>query len=144
MNSIRKCIVSVIAISVIAFAVQSPVFAAPTKEALNEKWEYYATDEDDIQYSYDAGNVERMKNKNVKVWVQATYPEKHPTYAGGRFQWEMDCTNRKMRGVQAYVLKKDGTTKTIAEKSDWSVIPAGSTAETLLEKACQGKGKKKP
>ncbi len=46
-----------------------------------------------------------------------------------------------MRGITAYAVKKDGTKDIIKQPSDWSDIPAESTAETLFDIVCT-KGKK--
>ncbi len=72
------------------------------------------------------------------------YSEKNPKYSEAKFQWEINCTKKKMRGLKANAKKKDGTSAIITESSDWSVIPSESTAETLYEKVCRKKDKKTP
>jgi hypothetical protein len=76
--------------------------------------------------------------------VQAFYSEKNAKYNKGRFQWDIDCAKKRLQGVTAEVLKKDGTSVKISKSSEWSPIPAGSTAESLYEKVCPQKDGKKP
>jgi uncharacterized protein YwgA len=76
--------------------------------------------------------------------VKALYTEKNKKYKEGQFQWEIDCAKKMMRGLAATVKKKDGTSEAITQSSDWSTIPAESTAETLYETMCTtSKDKKK-
>ena len=117
--------------------------SSPAKpEALTEKWVFYETDEDGTSYFYDAGNIQRLKGGLVLVWVQAVYTDKNPKFREGRFLWEVDCSKKRMRGLTAYVTKKDGIKETITQSSDWSPIPADSTAETLHGLVCKKKEKK--
>jgi S-adenosylmethionine hydrolase len=118
------------------FSGQSQASPPAKHDATSEKWEYYASDEENTEYSYNAGTVERHGN-TVKVWVQAKYSEKNLKYSDGRFQWEIDCQKKQMRGLQAYAKKKDGTSAVVTESSDWAIIPSESTAETLYEKVCK-------
>jgi hypothetical protein len=111
-------------------------------DATPEKWQYYASDEEETDYSYNAAAVERMQGSVIRVWVQAKYSEKNPKYSEGRFQWEIDCSAKTMRGIQAYAKKKDGTSAIVTESSDWAIIPSESTAETLYEKVCKRPAKK--
>ncbi len=48
-----------------------------------------------------------------------------------------------MRGITAYATKKDGTKEVIKQQSDWSDIPAESTAETLYGIVCKKEKKDK-
>ena len=114
-----------------------------TQEVQQDAWIYYATDEDDTAYAFNPTNVERLQGNLVKVWVKALYTEKNKKYTEGQFQWEIDCTKKTMRGLAATVKKKDGTSEAITKISDWSSIPAESTAETLFENVCNSKDKKK-
>jgi hypothetical protein len=108
-----------------------------------DKWEFYDNDEDGTSYLYNASTVERLKGGLVLVWVQAIYTDKNPKYRDGRFLWELDCAKKRMRGRSAHVKKKDGTSETISESSDWSPIPPESTAETLHAAVCANKKKSK-
>lgn len=106
------------------------------KEGDEEKWEFYARDEDEANFLYNTTNVQHLKGNIVRVWVKAFYAEKHPKYTMAKFQWEVDCTKKALRGITASAVKKDNTVESISEPSDWSPIPAESTAETLYEKIC--------
>jgi len=112
------------------------------QEGQQDAWIYYATDEDDTAYAFNPTNVERLQDDHVKVWVKALYAEKNKKYKEGQFQWEIDCGKKTMRGLAATIKKKDGTSEAVTKISDWSSIPAGSTAETLSENVCN-KDKKK-
>lgn len=107
-----------------------------------DKWEFYDTDEDGTSYLYNASTVEHQKGGLVLVWVQAVYTDKNPKFREGRFLWEIDCSKKRMRGRTAYVTKKDGVKETITQSSDWSPIPAESTAETLHGLVCKKTEKK--
>ncbi len=87
--------------------------------------------------------MERLQGNLVRVWVKAIYSEKNPKYTEGQFQWEINCAKKTMRGLAATTKKKDGTSTTITQSSDWSSIPAESTAETLFDNVCTKKDKKK-
>jgi len=113
------------------------------QEVQQDAWIYYATDEEDTAYAFNPTNVERLKDDHVKVWVKALYAEKNKKYTEGQFRWEIDCAKKTMRGLAATIKKKDGTSEAITTTSDWSSIPAGSTAETLFDNVCSSKGKTK-
>jgi len=113
-----------------------------SKEVRQDAWVYYATDDDGAEYAFNPTNVERLQGNLVRVWVKALYTEKNKKYSEGQFQWEIDCAKKTIRGLAATVKKRDGTSEAITQASDWSPIPAGSTAETLFEAMC-GKDKKK-
>jgi hypothetical protein len=115
-----------------------------TQEVMQGAWVPYATDEDGAAYAFNPSNVERLQGNLVRVWVKALYTEKNKKYKEGQFQWEIDCAKKMMRGLAATVKKKDGTSEAISQSSDWSTIPAESTAETLYETMCTtSKDKKK-
>jgi hypothetical protein len=134
----------VFCLSIMVLSNQSQASPPPAKpDASFDKWEFYATDEENINYAYNASGIEQLKGNVVRVWVQAIYPPSHLKYIGGRFQWEINCSKKKMRGIQAHMKKKDGTSLDITESSDWSPIPAESTAETLYESVCKKTVKKK-
>jgi hypothetical protein len=138
-----KILTLLFCLSIMFLSYQSEASSTPAKKnTAPEKWEYYASDEEGNGYFYDTDNVEHLKGNHVTVWVQTIYPESHPKYSTARFQWELNCSKKKMRGLQAYAKKKDGTSTTVTESSDWSVIPAESTAETLYEAVCKKPGKK--
>lgn len=123
-----------------------PAAAATTPAKQNvqqDAWLYYATDEDGTDYSFNPTKIERLQGNIVKVWVKAKYSEKNQKYTEGQFQWEINCSEKTMRGLAANVKKKDGTSSKITQSSDWSDIPAESTAENLFEVTCTGKDKKK-
>jgi hypothetical protein len=113
------------------------------QEVQQEAWVYYATDEDDTAYAYNPTNIERLNDNLVRVWVKALYSDKNQKYTEGQFQWEINCSKKTMRGLAATVKKKDGKSEAISKSSDWSKIPAESTAENLLEITCNNKDKKK-
>lgn len=117
--------------------------STPAKREAPETWVYYASDEDGADYAFNPANVERLEGNLVRVSVKTTYPEKNPNYTEGLSQWELNCETKTLRGLTATINKKDGTTAVITQSSDWSPIPAESTAETLFEKICKSKGKKK-
>ncbi len=123
---------------------QSGASSPGKEEVIKERWEHYATDEDDTGYFFNSDTLQHLKGGLVRVWVRAIYSEKNPKYREAKFQWEIDCTKKKMRGLTANAKKKDGTAAIITESSDWSVIPSESTAETLYEKVCGKKNKKTP
>jgi hypothetical protein len=128
----------------IVLAVHPSAASTPAaQEVKQDAWVHYATDEDGTDYAFNPANVERLKGNLVRVWVKALYSEKNQKYTEGQFQWEINCTKRTMRGVAATTKKKDGTSDSITKASDWSAIPAESTAETLFENVCPGKDKKK-
>jgi hypothetical protein len=128
----------------ILFVVHPAAATTPAaQEVQQEAWIYYATDEDETAYAYNPTSVERLESNLVKVWVKALYTEKNKKYSEGQFRWEIDCTKKTMRGLAATVKKKDGTSEAITKISDWSPIPAGSTAETLFDNVCNSKDKKK-
>jgi hypothetical protein len=141
-----KLLTLLFCLSIMLITYQSEASSPPANQAkqdtLPEKWEYYAADEEDTNYFYDAGNIDHLKNNYVRVWVQALYSEKNLKYTFGRFQWELDCSKKKMRGLQANVKKKDGTFTTVTESSDWSAIPSESTGETLYNTVCKKTDKK--
>jgi hypothetical protein len=114
-----------------------------TQEVRQDAWLYYATDEDGTDYSFNPAKVERLEGNLVRVWVNAKYSENNQKYKEGQFQWEINCSKKTMRGLAATTKKKDGTSATITQSSDWSNIPAGSTAENLFEITCNSKDKKK-
>ena len=120
--------------------VSSPVKQEPSKE----KWEYYASDEEDTGYFYSPDTLRRLKGNNVRVWVRAIYTEKNQKYSDAKFQWEIDCAKKRLRGISAKAKKRDGTSAVITGSSDWSPIPAESTAETLYETVCKKRDKKTP
>jgi hypothetical protein len=122
-----------------------PVAASITpakQEVRQDTWTYYATDEDLTAYAYNPSNMELLQDNHVRVWVKALYSEKNQKYTEGQFQWEINCSKKTMRGLAATMKKKDGTSATIRQSSDWSKIPAESTAETLFENMCKSKDKK--
>jgi hypothetical protein len=124
-------------------AVQPSAASMPaTQEVRQDTWVYYATDEEGAAYAYNPTTLERMQGNLVRVWVKALYSEKNPKYSEGQFQWEINCAKKKMRGLSATAKKKDGTSAAITESSDWSSIPAESTAETLFEITCNNKDNK--
>jgi hypothetical protein len=128
----------------IVLAVHPSAASTPAaQDVQQDAWVYYATDEDGTAYAFNPSKVERLKGDLVKVRVKALYSEKNQKYTEGQFQWEINCTKRTMRGVAATTKKKDGTSDSITQASDWSSIPAESTAETLFENVCPGKDKKK-
>ena len=142
MKIAAKLLVVFFCLSISVLAGQSPAATSPEKQnTTQEKWEHYATGEDGVNYFYNAGNIETLKGNIVKVWVQALYPPTSDKYSDVRFQWEVNCTSKKIRGIQAYAKQKDGKTKSITESSDWSAIPAESTAASLYEKVCKKKEK---
>jgi hypothetical protein len=122
-----------------------PQVQMPAKqEASKDTWAYYASDEEGTDYSYDPSTIKRLKNDLVRVWVHALYSEKHPKYSEGKTLWEIDCTKKTLRGLTTNTKKKDGTSTSIEEPSDWSAIPAESTAETLYGAVCNKKDAKRP
>jgi hypothetical protein len=139
---VSKRLLPILCLSIVVLFAQSAVSSAPVKQDVSqEKWEYYASDENAADYYYNTEKIERLKNNHVTALVQAIYSEKNPNLKSGRFLWEIDCSNRRLRGLEAYATKRDGTTVTIKESSNWSAIPAESTAETLQEKVCGKKNK---
>jgi hypothetical protein len=114
-----------------------------SKEVRQDAWVYYATDDDGAEYAFNPTNVEHLQGDLARVWVKALYTEKNRKYSEGQFQWEINCAKKTMRGLAATVKKRDGTSEAITQSSDWSKIPAESTAETLFETMCNSKGKKK-
>lgn len=120
-------------------ATASTPAAQDTQKNMQGTWIYYATDEDGADYALNPAKVERLQGNLVRVWVKAVYPEKNPKYTEGQFQWEIDCAKKTIRGITATTIKKDGTSATISEASDWSSIPDESTAETLYEITCNKK-----
>lgn len=142
MHSARTVSAALFSMFVVLVFCYAAFSSTPAKqEAAQDQWEFYAADEDGNRYAYNAANVERLKNNRVKVWVQSVYAEKNPKYKAGRFQWEIDCSKKRIRGLQAYATKKDGSSITLTESSDWSDIPADSTAQKLQEMTCGKKGK---
>jgi hypothetical protein len=137
-------------LSVVSFSYQSQAStpdkpSSPAKQdASKEKWEYYASDEEGTDYSYNPNTLKHMKGSLVKVWVRAVYSEKNPKYSQAQLQWEIDCAKKSMRGLTAQAKKKDGTRENIKTPSQWSAIPSESTAETLYDTVCKKKEKKKP
>jgi hypothetical protein len=119
--------------------------SSPGKEKVTkERWEYYASDEEGSDYSYNPDAIGHRKGNRVRVWVRATYSDKNPAFTEGKFQWEVDCVKKRLRGISAEVKKKDGTLAVPAKSSNWSDIPSGSTAETLYDTVCKKKDKKAP
>jgi len=139
-----KLLTAFFCLSFVFLAYQSGASSPDKQEATKERWEHYASDEDDTGYFYNTDTIRHLKGKLVRVWVRAFYSEKNLKYSEAKFQWEIDCTKKKMRGLKANAKKKDGTAAVIAEASDWSVIPSESTAEILYEKVCGQKNKKTP
>jgi surface-adhesin protein E len=123
---------------------QDKASSSVKQEASKEKWEYYASDEDGTDYSYDPHTLKHMKGNRIEVWVRAVYSEQNPKYSQAELQWEIDCSKKSMRGLTVNAKKKDGTQENIKKSSDWSAIPSESTAETLYEKVCRKKDKKTP
>lgn len=144
MKTAAKLLTVFFCLSLVFLAYQSRASSPDKQEVVKERWEHYATDEDDTGYFFSSDTIRHLKDKLVRVWVRAFYSEKNPKYLEAKFQWEIDCTKKKMRGLKANAKKKDGTAAIIAESSDWSVIPPGSTAETLYEKVCGKKNTKAP
>jgi hypothetical protein len=142
MKSLVFCYVFSIILVVHPAAASTTTPAA--QQVQQDAWIYYATDEDDTAYAYNPTNMERLNDNLVKVWVKALYSEKNQKYTEGQFQWEINCAKKTMRGLSATAKKKDGTSATITQSSDWSKIPAESTAENLFEITCNvNKDKKK-
>jgi len=143
-TKVVKSLVIFYCLSIVLAVHSAAASTTPAKqEVRQDAWIYYATDEDDTAYAFNPTNVERLQGNLVKVWVKALYAEKNKKYSEGQFQWEMDCAKKTMRGLAATIKKKDGTSEAITKISDWSSIPAGSTAETLFENMCNSKDKKK-
>lgn len=139
---VKKSVLAIALLAVLcvaAYAVEAPPFK---QDSTLDKWEFYETDEDGASYLYNASTVEHLKGGLIRVWVQAIYTDKNPKFREGRFLWEVDCSKKRMRGLTAYVTKKDGIKETITQSSDWSPIPADSTAETLHGLVCKKKEKK--
>jgi hypothetical protein len=113
------------------------------QEVQKDEWLYYATDEDGTEYAVNPAKVEHLQGNIIRVWVNAMYSKDNQKYTEGKFQWEINCSKKTMRGISATVKKKDGSLATITQSSDWSNIPAGSTAENLFEITCNSKDKKK-
>ncbi len=147
MKTAAKLLTAFFCLSLVFLSYQSGA-SSPGKqevtEVTRERWEHYATDEDDTGYFFNSDTIRHAKGGLVRVWVRAIYSEKNPKYSEAKFQWEIDCTKKKMRGLKANAKKKDGTSAIITESSDWSVIPSESTAETLSEKVCRKKNKRTP
>jgi surface-adhesin protein E len=131
-------------LSLVLLSFQAGASTPVKQEASREKWEYYASDEEGTDYSYNPDALTRMEGNHVKVEVRAVYSEKNPKYSRADLQWEIDCTKKSMRGLAAHAKKKDGTQDILKQSSDWSAIPADSTAETLYETVCRKKDKKTP
>jgi len=139
-----KLLTVLFCLSLVFLAYQSRALSPGKEEVIKERWEHYATDEDEADYFFNPDTIQHLKGGFVSVWVRAIYSEKNPKYSEAKFLWEINCTKKKMRGLKANAKKKDGTSANITESSDWSVIPSGSTAETLYEKVCGKKSKKTP
>ncbi len=144
MKTAAKLLTALFCLSIVFFSFQSGASSPDKQEVAKERWEHYATDEDDTGYFFNSDTIQHEKGGLVRVWVRAIYSEKNPKYSEAKFQWEIDCTKKKMRGLKANAKKKDGTSAVITESSDWSIIPSESTAETLSEKVCRKKNKKTP
>jgi hypothetical protein len=128
----------------IVLAVHPAAASTPTtQEVRQDAWIYYATDDDGAAYAFNPTNVERLQGNLVRVWVKALYTEKNKKYTEGQFQWEIDCAKKTMRGLAATVNEEGWNVEAITKSSDWSSIPAESTAETLFETMCNSKDKKK-
>jgi hypothetical protein len=139
-----KTLTSIYCLSIVLAVHPAAASTTPSKqEARQDAWIYYATDEDGTEYGFNPVNVERLEGNLVRVWVKARYTEKNKKYTEGQFQWEINCANKTIRGLAATVKKTDGTSEAITQSSDWSSIPAESTAETLFGKMCSSKDKKK-
>ena len=124
-------------LSLVLLTYQSGASTPAKQEASKETWEYYASDEEGTAYSYNPDTLTLGKGNLVKVWVRAVYLEKNPKYSQADLQWEIDCIKKSMRGLTARAKKKDGTQENIKKSSEWSAIPADSTAETLYETVCK-------
>ncbi len=152
MKIVSKLVMLLFCLSTILLAYQSqasspvkPEVSSPVKqETSKEKWEYYASDEEDTGYFYRPDALQRLKGDHVRVWVRAFYSEKNQKYSDAKFHWEIDCAKKRLRGISATAKKRDGTSAVVTESSDWSPIPAESTAETLYETVCKKKDKKTP
>jgi len=138
-----KLVLFLFCLTMVVLSSQSHAATPPAKQNVTqEDWQYYAADEDGANYLYDKGNVERLKGNMVRVWVQALYPASNQKYSEARFQWELNCSTKKIRGIQAYAKNRDGSKTTVTESSEWSAIPKGSTAETLYGAVCKKTVKK--
>lgn len=152
MKTAAKLVMLFFCLSIVFLAYQSqasspvkPEVSSPLKqEPSKEKWEYYAADEEDTGFFYSPDTLRRLKGNHVRVWVRAFYAEKNQKYSDAKFLWEIDCETKRLRGISATAKKRDGTSAVVTESSDWSDIPAESTAETLYETVCKKKDKKTP
>lgn len=107
------------------------------KKTEDERWISYATDEDGIDYFYNAKKIQHMPGNIVRVWVKAVYPEKQTKYREAELLWEIDCSRNAMRGISVKATLKNGKPVDLTKPSSWSDIPAASTAESLYEVVCK-------
>ncbi|MBI4683749.1 MAG: hypothetical protein HY755_00940 [Nitrospirae bacterium] len=107
----------------------------------NEKWDDYAVDEEGNAYFYNSKNVQHMTKNIVRVWIKKFYSQQKSKVEEAKLLWEIDCSKKTMRGIQAHMKNRDKTSDTIKKPSEWSSIPSESTAETLYEIVCK-KGEK--
>jgi hypothetical protein len=141
---VKKSALAIVLLGIVCVVAHAVEVSPFKQESTLDKWEFYENDEDGTSYLYNASTVQNLKGGLLRVWVQAIYSEKNPkaAYRDARFLWEIDCSKKRMRGLTAYVTKKEGTKETITDPSDWSPIPAESTAETLHGIVCKKKDKK--
>jgi hypothetical protein len=136
MKKIVKILVFLSVIALWGVAGIETAFSAVQKA--DDKWISYATDEDGTDFFYSPKKIQKLPGNIVKVGVKAVYSEKQSKFRGeGELIWEVDCTRKSLRGISASATKKDGTPFNISKPSEWSVIPEGSTAESLYEVACK-------
>ena len=135
MKKIVKILVFLFVILLWGVAETETAFSSLQKA--DDKWISYATDEDGTDFFFNLAKIQKLSGNIVKVWVKAVYSEKQSKFRGeAKFLWEVDCNRRSLRGISVNAIKKDGTPVNITKPSEWSDIPAGSTAESLYEVVC--------
>lgn len=111
------------------------------------EWTWLSTDTSDNKYYVDLSTI-RKSGSTVKMWVVSDYKKEKSLYGGKSYlsqmnRTEFDCNEEKSREVSFYFYSgnmQNGDTVLSADLTrEWSSIPPGSIAATLLKVACNTK-----
>lgn len=109
--------------------------------AEEEKWQYFASSENESNYYIYPKSVKREDNV-VKIWarMKVSQKETEPIYRGVKefkMLWAFDCHKKAYQEVKLITILENGQSKTSSPDEAWKPIGEGSVVEYFYETICK-------
>jgi hypothetical protein len=109
-----------------------------TAQEADRTWTKYATDNKEVEYSFDRDAVARPDKDILHVWRKRAFPQRSPMKEIVALD-EFNCRLQQYRALELHVTGWDGNTRISNKVGPWTPIWADSPEEYFLDKVCKEK-----